>query len=381
MRTLFSGEARVAYGQIYVCSDDGHSLEDSFAGQRAGLCGGAVPGDLFLLTGMHTGSVPFTVELHETEPPLDADVWEDIVEVSFRPVSDEIELVEWDSGRYPLPLSETSYRVRYHCRGMDEAHNAVRNAGEPVLDEYLLRFWPSPPAPDRVVKETSQAATYWHEFARKQPPGPTPEERAEAERQAREEEERTKLQQEMDAWGGRLPSDRLRDVRNKLRGVQGYPKGLVGLDAALVHAIDAAGPEEQRALARWAAHRACATAGLSEIDWVARGLAELARGVPYSPPLDDPRRLRDAALSDARVPRPHDGTPGLPQAAAFAALFDAAAPDPLKAALDALLAAAVTHETDFPHLFAEVRRTFPATAIAPDIAPRAQHRARLASSD
>jgi hypothetical protein len=132
-----------------------------------------------------------------------------------------------------------------------------------------------------------------------------------------------------------------------------------------VHAIDTAGPEEQRALARWAAHRACATAGISEIDWVARGLVELDRSEPYSPPLDDPRRLRDAAFSDARIPHSLDGTPDLPQVAAFAALFDAAAPDPLKAALDALLAAAVTHDTDWPYLFAEVRRTFPATAIAP----------------
>ncbi|MBT2396353.1 hypothetical protein [Streptomyces sp. ISL-100] len=171
---------------------------------------------------MHTGSVPFTVDLHETEPPLDADAWEDIVEVSFRPVSDKTYLVEWDYLWYPLPLSESSYRVRYHCRGMDETHNAVRDAGELVLDEYLLRFWPSPPAPDRVVKETSQTAAYWHEFARKQPPGPTPEEHAEAERQAREEQEHTTLRQEMDAWGGRLPSDRLRNVRDKLRGVQGY---------------------------------------------------------------------------------------------------------------------------------------------------------------
>ncbi|MFD0548889.1 hypothetical protein ACFQ0X_06685 [Streptomyces rectiviolaceus] len=170
----------------------------------------------------------------------------------------------------------------------------------------------------------------------------------------------------MDAWGGRLPSDRLRDVRDKLRGFKGYPR-LVGLDAALVHAIDATGPEDQRALARWAAHRACVAAGLSDIDWVARGLAELDRVEPFSPPLDDSRRLRDAVFSDARVPRSHDGTPGLPQAAALAALFDAAAVDPLKAALDALLAAAVTHDTEYPHLFAEVRRTFPATAIEADL--------------
>jgi hypothetical protein len=366
MQTLFSGEVHVAYGQVYVCSDDdGHDLGDSFAGQRAGLCGGAVPGHLFLLTGTHTGSVPVTVELYETEPPLDADAWEDIVEVSFRPVSDKTCLVEWDYRRYPLPLSETSYRVRYHCRGMDETHDAVRGAGEPVLDEYLLRFWPSPPASDRVVKETSRAAAYWHEFAREQPPGPTPEEQAEAERRAREEQEQAKLQKEMDAWGGRLPSDRLRDVRDKLRRIQGYPGGLVGLDAALVHAIDAAGPEEQRALARWAAHRACATAGISEIDWVARGLEELDRGEPYSPPLDDSRRLRDAVFSDASVPMSLDGTPGLPQVAAFTALWDAAAADPLKAALDALLAAVVTHGTDYPHLFAEVRRTLSTSATAP----------------
>ncbi len=365
MRTLFSGEVNVEYGQAYVCSDeDGYDLEGSFAGQRAGLCGGAVPGHLFLLTGTHTGSVPITVELHETEPPLDADAWEDIVEVSFRPRSDDTCLVEWGDRWYPLPLSEASYRVRYQCRGMDEARNAVRDADEPVLEEYLLRFWPSPPVADRVVKETSRAAAHWHEFARQQPPGPTPEEQAEAEGQAREEREHAELQKERDAWGGRLPSDRLREVWVKLRPFQGYPKGLVGLDAALVHAIDAAGPEEQRALARWAAHRACATAGLSDIDWVARGLAELDRGEPYSPPLDDTRRLRDAVFSDERVPRPHDGAPGLPQAAALAALWDAAAPDPLKAALDAVFAAMVTHGTDSARLCAEVRRTFPATVGA-----------------
>jgi hypothetical protein len=44
--------------------------------------------------------------------------------------------VEWDSGWYPLPLSETSYRVRYHCRGMDEAHNAVGDTGKPAVDGY-----------------------------------------------------------------------------------------------------------------------------------------------------------------------------------------------------------------------------------------------------
>jgi hypothetical protein len=372
MRILFDGDVHVDYGQVYVCGDDGRTregpfLEHAFAGQRAGLCGGAVPGLLFLLTGTHTGSVPFRVELHETEPPLDADVWEDVVEVSFRPASDEVALVEWGGDGYPLDLSGASYRARYHCRGLDTEHDAAHDAGEPAREAYLLRFWPSPPAADRVVEETSRTAAYWHAFAREQPPGPTPEERAEAERRAREKEERARLRRERDAWGGRLPSDRLRAVRKRLRNFQGGPKGgLVALDAALVHAIDAAGPGEQRALARWAAHRACATAGLDGIDWVARAPVELDRGAPLSPPLDDPRRLRDAVFSDARVPRSSDGTPGLPQAAALAALIDAAAPDPLEAALNALLAATVTRDADHAPFFAEVRRTFPATAVVPE---------------
>ncbi|GAB2505950.1 hypothetical protein [Nocardiopsis aegyptia] len=371
MRTLFSGEAHVDYGQIYVCGDDGRAsegplLEASFAGQRAGLCGAAVPGHLFLLTGTHTGYVPITVELHGAEPPLDAEAWEDVVEVSFRPVSAENALVEWDGDSHPLSLSHTPYRVRYHCRGMDEAHDATRATGDPVVDEYLVRLWPGPVAADRVVKETSEAAAYWHAFARRQPPPPTPEERAEAERRARERQEYAERQREREAWGGYLPSDRLRAVRTTFRTFQGRPKGgLVALDAPLVHAIDAAGPEVQRALARWAAHRACAAAGLDGIDWVARALAELDRGEPLSPPLDAPRRLREAVFADARVPRSHDGTPGQPQSVAFAALVDAAADDPLEAALNALHAAVAAHGTDGAHLCAEVRRAFPATAAPP----------------
>ncbi|AXK31687.1 hypothetical protein DVA86_02510 [Streptomyces armeniacus] len=181
MRTLFHGEFRVAYGQLYVDSradpDEGPEagLDECFMGQRAGLCGAAVPGHLFLLTGMHTGAVPLTVELHETEPPLDTDGWEDIVETPFRTASDGTELIEWDGGGQVLDLPPGAYRVRYHCRGMDEARDGVRSEGEQVLDAYLLRFWPGPPERDRVVKETSRSAAYWHRFARQLPPPPTPE--------------------------------------------------------------------------------------------------------------------------------------------------------------------------------------------------------------
>ncbi|MEU1200415.1 hypothetical protein ABZ446_29930 [Streptomyces sp. NPDC005813] len=383
MRTLFSGEFFVAYGQMYVDGraepDEGPEagLHDCFMGQRAGLCGAAVPGHLFLLTGMHTGSVPLTVELHEEEPPLDDDGWEDVVEVSFRTASDDTLLIEWGGEGWDLGLPTGTYRVRYHCRGMDEAHDTVRSEDEPVLDEYLLQFWPGPQERDRILKETSDSAAYWHRFASQLPPPPTPEELAAAKRHVREQEEQEARQLrerlEREAWGGRLPSDRLRTVGGNVAGT-------VDLDVALVHAIDAAGPDIQRSIARWAAHRACDVAGLSSVDWIARGLAELDQGTPFSPPLDDAERMWNRLFSDPQVPQTivtlPGGTPDASQQAmALPALTDAAHPDPLQAALDALYAAAAAHGTGWRDLLAEVRTAFPETADAP--LPPANHPSHL----
>ncbi|MEU7786407.1 hypothetical protein [Amycolatopsis sp. NPDC049159] len=75
MRTVVHGEGSVHYGQIYVHSAGGEPFEGDlsacFAGQHNGLCGAAVAGTLFLLTGLHTGEVGFTAEVHESEPPDD----------------------------------------------------------------------------------------------------------------------------------------------------------------------------------------------------------------------------------------------------------------------------------------------------------------------
>ncbi|WP_432187240.1 hypothetical protein [Streptomyces sp. Tue6028] len=383
MRTLFSGEFSVAYGQMYVDGrtepDEGPEagLHECFMGQQAGLCGAAVPGHLFLLTGMHTGSVPLTVELHEAEPPSDEDSWEDIVEASFRTASDDTLLIEWGGEGWDLGLPAGTYRVRYHCRGMDEAHDGVRSEDEPVLDEYLLQFWPGSRKRDLIVKETSDSAAYWHRFASQLPPPPTPEELAAAGRLAREQEEQEARQLrerlETEAWGGRLPSDRLRNVG-------GNVAGMVDLDVALVHAIDEAGPDIQRSMARWAAHRACDVAGLSSVDWIARGLAELDQGMAFSPPLDDAERMWNRLFSDPHVPETVvtllDGTLNASQQTmALPALTDAAHADPLRAALDALYAAAAAHGTGWRDLFAEVRTAFPGTAHAP--LPSADHPSRL----
>ena len=161
MRTLMSEAAWVAYGQIYVQSgEDYPDLAECFAGQSNGLCGAAMPGILFLITGLHTGEVGFTVQLHDAPPPMDDD-WQEIVEASFRPIG-EAALVGWGgAGCWPLDLRAASYRVRYCATGMDEARQLdTRMEEDQQADSYLLQFWPAPPEPDRVLKQTSDVAAY-----------------------------------------------------------------------------------------------------------------------------------------------------------------------------------------------------------------------------
>ena len=177
MRTLVNEEAWVHYGQIYVRSgDDFAELEECFTAQANGLCGAAKPGHLFMITGLHTGHVGFTAELHDAPPPVD-DSWQEVVEVSFRP-DGEAGLDCWGGERYwPLDLTDASYRVRYCATGMDEARELDTRViededpedGEDLaVDHYLLQFWPAPSGPDTVLRQTSEIAAYWHGWVREQ---------------------------------------------------------------------------------------------------------------------------------------------------------------------------------------------------------------------
>ncbi|HEX3781665.1 MAG TPA: hypothetical protein VHX38_18540 [Pseudonocardiaceae bacterium] len=373
MRTLMSGAAWVSYSQIYVQSAPVYpELSECFAGQRNGLCGAAVPGYLFLTTGLHTGEVGFTVELHEQAPPPD-EAWEDVVEASFRPEG-PASLVYWaGEGSWPLDLAQdVDYRVRYSAFGMDAAREQdTRLDDEPQLDRYLLQFWPSPPAPDAVVKQTSRYGVYWHAVASEQPLPPTPEERAAAEREQRAERERQREQQEEQAklaalrreereWGGRLPGERLRRTR-------GSALSLARLDRPLLDALAELDPADLRLIARWVVKRAYVQAQLADIDWIAPALAALERDQPLPAPFDDSPSLWDRLLNDRRVPRTtvtsldgrHDNM--RQQAMALPAILAAIDPDPLQAACGALWHAAVAFGRDAcPMLFAEVRAAFPA---------------------
>ncbi|GAA2668583.1 hypothetical protein SAMN05428941_0959 [Streptomyces sp. 2114.2] len=360
MRTVYRGELPVVHGRFHVDSRPepwAPVPSEACAGQTNGLCGAAVPGCLFLCTGLSSGKVALTVEVHGTAPPLD-DRWEDVVEASFRPLTASTAVLPCGRGalcEWALPTAD--HRVRYCGRGMDGGAGAasatVRDAGP--VGQYLLQFWPAPPTADRVVRQTSRSAAHRHRCARAlEPTVPG----------ARTERERAEIR----SWGGRLPSRRVREAGADARG-------LVPLDRELLDAVDAACPATQRGLARWAARRALTAAGLDGVDWIAPALAALDRGEPLPAPFDDPRRAWDRFFTDARTALTAPGPPGAGQGAplcralALPALRAAADPDPLRAALGALFAAAVTHGTDYPGLFAEARRCFP--DLRADASPQA----------
>lgn len=165
MARIFDGRLHVHYGQAYIrSSDNGFGLEECFIGQTNGLCGAASPGALFLVTGLHTGDVSFTLDVLDNAPPLD-DIWEEIVEVSFAPGAGKVILYDWGGECVcDIPLLQEIYRVRYCARDMDRGQEVDTYVeGEPV-DFYALTFWRGNLAPDIVVKQTSQAAAYWHNW-------------------------------------------------------------------------------------------------------------------------------------------------------------------------------------------------------------------------
>ena len=205
MRTVMTGPVWVHYAQIYVESSENYAdLGECFGGQWNGLCGAAVDGKLFLITGLHTGKVGFVVEVHDKMPSVEFTA-DEVVEASYRPLGDAT-LQGWGGeGRWPLDLEQVSYRVRYSGWGMDAGHQAGPPIDDgPLVDRYLLQFWPAPPAPDRVIRQTSKQAAYWHKYARQQP---TPAQRAEIKRERAQIEEDRRLAEGVTSWGGAPPTE------------------------------------------------------------------------------------------------------------------------------------------------------------------------------
>ena len=157
---------------------------------------------------------------------------------------------------------------------------------------------------------------------------------------------------EVRRWGGRMPSPRIRTLMANTHQ-------LWSLDPDLAEAIAAATSDRQRAVARWAARRACAVARLDTVDWIVAALDALDDDEPL-PFGDDGAAAFNRLLMDPRAPqttvRAPDGRPNWSQQAlALPAVLAAAQPDPLAAALEAVGTTAWAHGDDHPRFLAETR--------------------------
>lgn len=119
-------------------------------------------GTAFLVTGTHTGAIPVSVRLLDTAPALGA--WEEIVEVSFAPLSARRGLYGWGADvSLEIDLPQPSYRLRWSASGMDEGKaQDVATEETPAQDRYEVSLWPAPFSPDLILRCTSEIASYWH---------------------------------------------------------------------------------------------------------------------------------------------------------------------------------------------------------------------------
>lgn len=165
MGQIFDGQFYVHYHLGYVESVQGEPVEHlpaAFRGQSNGICGGACPGSLVFITGLHTGRVSLTIDILDTSPSFD-NTWEEVVDVSFIPVSGKVILRDWNGDDMcNISLSRTAYRVRYCCRNMDLGNEIDTLVEDEPIDFYALTFWVADSAPDVVLKQTSEIAAYWH---------------------------------------------------------------------------------------------------------------------------------------------------------------------------------------------------------------------------
>ncbi|SCE65873.1 hypothetical protein GA0070607_0052 [Micromonospora coriariae] len=158
----FRAHIGVHYGFLEIADDQSWGRTDwanVFFGRRPTGLIATSPGEVFLVTGRHTGTVGFTVRVNDGDPGPDLEGFEDVVEVPFEALRSELRLFQWAGEKsHTLPRLSAgpgSYRMRYHCRGMDEAGNSSRDYCE-VVDEYLLQIWPSPAAPPATLKAISR---------------------------------------------------------------------------------------------------------------------------------------------------------------------------------------------------------------------------------
>ncbi|MFF9034255.1 hypothetical protein ACF090_02155 [Streptomyces sp. NPDC014892] len=115
----------------------------------------ATDGAIEVSTGIHTGDVRVTVELHAQKPEPAAD-WEEIAEISWRSPSGEAFVAPPMDDPVDLPSlafqGPGPYRLRVHARGRDTAVDQA--VVDEAVESYLLQSWPAEHQDALLVRAT-----------------------------------------------------------------------------------------------------------------------------------------------------------------------------------------------------------------------------------
>lgn len=168
IKKLFSGNIGIEYGQFYIDipeldEDDFLDPDGAFENQSNGICGASQSGKIFFVVGPQAGIASIEVDLCESEPEID-ETYEEIVEVPFSRGTNEVALCEWGGGEtYELEIPQGEYIVRYSILGMGLDYGDDSDWDAPVEGQkHLIQIWPSKQGQEKIVKVTSETATYWH---------------------------------------------------------------------------------------------------------------------------------------------------------------------------------------------------------------------------
>lgn len=128
---------------LFQISDPAGPMADDLDVSHNGLVS-AVGGAIEVSTGIHTGNVRVSVELHAVQPEPAAD-WEEIAEISWRSLSGKALVAPLMDDPVDLPSLASRgpgrYRLRVHARGRDTAVD--RTVVDEVVESYLLQSWPA----------------------------------------------------------------------------------------------------------------------------------------------------------------------------------------------------------------------------------------------
>lgn len=132
----------VEYHHFQITDPDGPVADDVDA-SVTGLVS-ASGGIIEVSTGIHTGDVRVTVELH-LQRPEPGTGWEEIAEISCTSSSGELLVTSFMDESADLPSLAVqgagTYRLRVHARGRDRAvdHTVI----DDVVEFYLIQSWPA----------------------------------------------------------------------------------------------------------------------------------------------------------------------------------------------------------------------------------------------